>query len=257
MRLLLVLLISIFVFLPMALVQFIVVHTPFSCGTSLPILFHRIILWMLRVKIVIRGDVSLHKPTLFVSNHWSWLDIPVLGAVLKAHFVAKSEVSGWPIFGFLAKLQRTIFVARHKRQDAQNQANEIADAFGKNKNVILFAEGTSNDGNRILPFKSSLLSSAYSLKDAEVYVQPLTIIYHKINGLPCTRMERPYIAWYGLMEMVSHLKEFASLGYVEVVLEFAPVITNKAIPSRKELTKYLETTVRKSYIDTLTSSDVN
>ena len=104
------------------------------------------------------------QPTLFLSNHVSYFDITVLGALIDGSFVAKSEVAGWPLFGMLAKLQRTVFVVRRQGQ-AGAQRDAVAERLTRGENLIVFPEGTSGDGTRALPFKSSLLAAANPLSN--------------------------------------------------------------------------------------------
>ena len=96
---------------------------------------------------------------LFAANHVSYLDITVLGSLLDASFIAKTEVAGWPLFGWLARLQRSVFIDRRARSTA-HQRDSIAARLAAGEALILFPEGTSGDGNRLLPFKSALFSVA-------------------------------------------------------------------------------------------------
>jgi lyso-ornithine lipid O-acyltransferase len=237
----------IIVVIPMIIIQLLCLKMPIYISSYIPMRFHKMMLKFLRVNIVIKGDISIYTPTLFICNHWSWLDIPVLGAVLHAHFVAKSEIANWGIFGFLAKLQRTIFVSRQNRQRTAEQSNIITEYLADKRNIILFAEGTSSDGNRILPFKSSLLESAKPTDSVKPAVQSVTVIYHKLYGMPTGRTKRPFIAWYGDMEMGSHLKDFFNLGPVEVILDFGTPVYYDDFTSRKELSYHLESEIRHKF----------
>jgi 1-acyl-sn-glycerol-3-phosphate acyltransferase len=126
---------------------------------SLPVWYHRQCCRILGIAIKRRGRLSRKRPTLFAANHVSYLDIAVLGALVRGSFVAKSEVRDWPLFGLLAKLQSTVFVERRVRR-AMRHRDEMAERLAAGRNLILFPEGTSSDGNRVLPFKSALLSVA-------------------------------------------------------------------------------------------------
>ena len=121
----------------------------------LPVLFHKILLWLLSVKVEIVGKTDQSKKNnLFISNHLSYLNIPILGSKFPMRFVAKSEVESWSIFGFLAKKGRSIFIRRNKT-DSFNQKNKILDILSCGEKVLIFPEGTTSDGNRVLKFKSS------------------------------------------------------------------------------------------------------
>jgi 1-acyl-sn-glycerol-3-phosphate acyltransferase len=154
-------------------------------------------------------------------------------------FIAKSEVARWPFFGTLARLQRTVFVDR-RRQSTADQRDEIAGRLAAGDNLMLFPEGTSNDGNRTLPFYSALLSVAERrLAGGQALpVQPVSIAYSELNGFPIGRSLRPLLAWYGDMELAPHLWCFAGLGRVRVVVEFHPTVTIDQFASRKALAEH-------------------
>lgn len=204
----------------------------------LPVFYHRLCCRIFGFDLVTVGEISRSRPTLFVSNHTSYLDIPVLGAILPASFVAKTEVAKWPGFGILAKLQRTVFVDR-RRGTTHHQRDDLQARLDAGGNLILFPEGTSNDGNRVLPFRSALLSVAErQIAGQALPVQPVSVSYTSLNGLPLGHSLRPLLAWYGDMTLGSHLWAFCRLGRVRVVVEFHPVTTIGHFPSRKELTRH-------------------
>ena len=124
-----------------------------------PLLYHRLCCRIMGLKVRVVGAPSRARPTLFVSNHVTYFDIPVLGSILPVSFVAKVEVAQWPGYGLLAKLQRTVFVDRRRHTTAK-QRDSIQARLAAGDPLVLFPEGTSNDGNRILPFRSALLSVA-------------------------------------------------------------------------------------------------
>ena len=161
----------------------------------------------------------------------------MFGSLLPASFIAKSEVARWPLFGWLAQLQRSVFVDRQVRSTAR-QRDTIARRLAAGDALILFPEGTSGDGNRILPFKSALFSAAAAVEGLSV--QPVSIAYTRLDGLPSGRALRPLFAWYGAMTMAPHLWRVLGLGTVEIVVEFHPPTTLAACGSRKALARYCE-----------------
>ncbi len=212
-------------------------------ATMLPILYHRVCCRLLDLHIEVRGIVSTAKPTLFVCNHSSYLDISVLGSLVPGSFVAKAEVADWPFFGFLAKLQRTVFVDRQRRTTTRRQRDELARRLDAGDNLILFPEGTSNDGNRTLPFRSALFGVAERKDESGRTLQPLTIqpvslAYVRLNGMPIGRSLRPYVAWYGDMDLFGHLWRLAGLGRITVTVEFHPPVTLDQFASRKALCEH-------------------
>ena len=204
----------------------------------LPRLYHKATAGLMGFEVEQQGEISVARPTLFVCNHVSYLDITVLGTMLTASFVAKADVAGWPVFGLLSKLQRTVFVDR-RRNSAQRQRDDLKSRLKAGDNLVLFPEGTSGDGNRVLPFRSALMSAAEADAGEEpVVVQPVSISYVKVNGMPLGRDLRPLVAWYGDMELTPHLWQFASLGRVRVVVEFHRPVRIDAFASRKELARH-------------------
>lgn len=202
----------------------------------IPRLYHRVVARLLGIEIAVRGTPSAARPTLFVANHSSYLDIEVLGALIDGSFVAKSEVAGWPLFGLLAKLQETVFVNRTARREATRQRDALQARLAEGDRIILFAEGTSSDGCRTLPFKTALFSAASTrVGDAPLAVQPVSIAAAALDGIPMGRMLRPFYAWYGDMDLAPHIWDFVRLGRVRVEVEFHPVLDVERCGSRKAL----------------------
>jgi 1-acyl-sn-glycerol-3-phosphate acyltransferase len=205
---------------------------------ALPRLYHRMCCRILGLRVRVVGRPSVVRPTLFISNHATYFDIPVLGSILPVSFVAKTEVAQWPGYGLLAKLQRTVFVDR-RRHTTVRQRDSIGARLAAGDQLVLFPEGTSNDGNRILPFRSALLSVAEAASaERPLVVQPVSIAYPSINGLPMGWGLRPLVAWYGGMELGGHLWRCSRLGQVEVVVQFHDPVSVGDFPSRKELTRH-------------------
>jgi len=226
-------------------VQWVGLKLGLSYAKRLPVRFHRILCGIIGITVTVRGTPFKDGPCLIASNHNSYLDIPVLGSVIPLSFVAKKEVAAWPFFGTLARLQETVFVDRERRTKAVHTANEIHDRIAGGDTLVLFPEGTSSDGNRVLPFKSALMGVAQmavgSGDDAKpVNVQPVSITYTKLCGMPMGRQFRPYFAWYGDMDLGPHLWEAFGLGPFEVIVEFHETVTLGAQGNRKRLAAYCE-----------------
>jgi 1-acyl-sn-glycerol-3-phosphate acyltransferase len=204
----------------------------------LPMIWHRGVCRILAFRVEQHGEISRTRPTMFVCNHTSYLDISILGAVLPASFVAKAEVRGWPLFGLLARLQRTVFVERRASRTAEHR-DEMVRRLEKGDNLILFPEGTSNDGNRVLPFKSAFFGAAEKTINGEpLTVQPVSISYIRLDGIPVGRGYRPYFAWYGDMEMAGHLWNVFGLGQTTVAVEFHQPVSIADFASRKEMSAH-------------------
>ncbi len=210
-----------------------------------PRLFHRWLCRSLGMEVVCHGEAAAKQGVLFAANHLSWSDIPLLGSQLLGHFVAKSEVGQWGVVSQLANLQRTIYVERERRQTAGDQKNVIAERLAAGGNVILFPEGTSSDGVRVLPFKSALFSVLDDAPDA--ILQPVSIAYTRINGMPVTRRQLPAIAWTGDSELAPHALDFMRLGKVRAEILLHPPIDRAVFPNRKQLAQQCQQLVTAGY----------
>lgn len=213
-----------------------------------PVWFHRILLRLFNVRVTERGRPPGEAATLVVANHVSWLDIPVIGSLHPLSFIAKSEIEGWPVVGHLAKLQRSVFIDRQRRKATAEVNDALAHRLVKGEAIVLFAEGTTSDGNRLLPFRSSLVGAAQAalMHDSveRVLLQPLAITYTRRHGLPVTRRDRPFIAWYGDMDLASHLKMFVQGIPLDVVVTWGEPIPFNG--SRKGATALAEAEVRRA-----------
>ncbi len=205
---------------------------------TLPRFYHRGCCRILGFRLRAIGTPTAARPVLFASNHVSYTDITVLGSLIVGSFIAKTEVASWPLFGWLAKLQRTVFVDRRARS-TRLQLEAMTRRLAAGDALILFPEGTSGDGNRVLPFKSALFSAAEPTPAiGPVAVQPVSIAYTRLDGMPLGRLLRPFFAWYGTAELTPHLWRMLGLGTVEVVVEFHPPTLVADCGSRKALARY-------------------
>ena len=207
--------------------------------TSFPRFYHRCCCRILGLRLRRIGEPTTTRPVLFAANHVSYLDITIFGSLIAGSFIAKREVARWPLFGWLAKLQRSVFIDRQVRSTVE-QRDSIAGRLAAREALILFPEGTSGDGNRVLPFKSALFSVADHVATGPVTVQPVSIAFTRFDGMPIGRRFRPLFAWYGAMAMAPHLWRVLGLGTIEVVVEFHPPTTLAACGSRKMLARYCE-----------------
>ena len=222
----------------------------------IPRVYHRGNCFILGLRVVCHGSPSAVTPVLFVSNHTSYLDIVVLAAMLEASFVAKQEVADWPVFGLLARLNRTVFVQRRAGRTREYR-DEMRCRMMAGQNLVLFPEGTSNDGNRVLRFNSTFFSVAETkAQSAPVTVQPIAIAYTSLDGLPLGRSRRSLFAWYGEMDLVSHLWSVLGQSMVTVEIAFLPTITMEACGSRKEMARRCQLMVATSVSDMLSGRPV-
>lgn len=206
----------------------------------LPMLFHRYLCRVLGVRVHVSGAPPVGA-ALVVANHVSWLDIAVIGSSAPLSFIAKSDVAEWPLFGTLARLQRSVFVDRNRRTATGAAADGIAQRLAAGEIMVLFAEGTTSDGNRVLPYRSALIGAARAeAGNQPVAVVPLAISYKYINGLPITRRDRPDIAWYGDMDLLPHLKALLAGGPIDVTLAWGAPMAHSEAADRKEIARLAE-----------------
>ncbi|WP_417688589.1 lysophospholipid acyltransferase family protein [Roseibium sp.] len=227
--------------------QWLAVKAGHPVQRRLPHLWHRAATRLVGIRVRQVGKPETSRPLLIAANHASWVDITVVGSLMPLSFIAKSEVSGWPVFGLFAKLQRTVFVNRQRRSDTGKVADAIAERMAEGDAMVLFAEGTSNDGNCVLPFRSALLGAATRgrAEGEEVWVQPLSVAYHSLHGLPMGRQFRPHVAWYGDMELAGHLWGIFRDGALDVVVTWGTPVRVTGTTDRKALTAQLEAEVRR------------
>jgi 1-acyl-sn-glycerol-3-phosphate acyltransferase len=238
---------------PLMPVQAVLVRLSPKAARRFPHWYHRQVCRLMGITLTIDGTVARDRPVLLVCNHTSWLDIPVLSAVAPLSFVAKKEVGGWPFVSSLARLQRTVFVDRNRRQAAGDAANEIADRLKAGDTIVLFAEGTSSDGNRVLPFKTSLFGAVMGdgATDSQVVVQTAAIVYTHLHGIPILRADRPRVGWYGDMEMQSHAWGVLKAGPLAVTIRVGSPVPLDSFNGRKDLALTSERSVRKAVLGVL------
>ena len=214
---------------------------------TIAVRYYRTLCWVLGLRVRIVGEPVRDRAVLFVSNHNSWADILAIGSVMRIAFVAKIEVAKWPLVGTAARLQRTVFVDRSRRLQTDDSIAEMVQRLASGVSMVLFAEGTSNDGNRVLPFRSALIGAvreAAARAEGGVLIQPMSICYTHLNGIPMGRQHRPLVAWYGDLDFMPHIKAFMARGAYDAVISYGEPIAADAATDRKVLAKQVEDAVR-------------
>lgn len=202
----------------------------------IPLWFFRTMLKLIGVRLAMTGPMP--KPgTLIVANHMSWFDIIIIGAVMPLSFIAKSEVKSWPLFGQLALLQNTVFVDRRRGRHALAEKNTIAARLAKGDSIVLFAEGTSTDGLRVLPFKSTLFAAVEGLE--HVPVQAMTIAYTRVHDMAMGRRQRMAYGWIGDMTLLPHFFFMMAGPPITVDILFHEALPDTAQMSRKQMSEAL------------------
>jgi 1-acyl-sn-glycerol-3-phosphate acyltransferase len=241
--------------LPLMPLQLLFLATGSRYARTFPHWYHWQVCKIVGIRLNVEGEVAAEQGVLLISNHVSWIDITVLSAVAPVSFVAKQEVASWPFVSWLAKLQRSVFVDRNRRNEVGDKANEILERLASGDHIVLFAEGTSSDGNSVLPFKTALFAAAKPMDGrrmgANVSAQTLALTYPKIYGLPLCRRGRHVIAWYGDMDLASHAWRLLGLGPIDANIRIGPPVPLDSFPDRKALARYAEDEVRKDVVDIL------
>ncbi len=220
----------------------------------LPRQFHRLLLRGLGIDVRLHGAPARARGVLLVANHLSWADIPVLGSQLLGQFVAKAEVAQMGPVGWFAGLQRTIYVDRDRKRTTGAQRNAVAERLAAGANVILFPEGTTGDGIDVLPFNSSLFAAVEGLDDA--IVQPVSLAYTRIRGMPITRRRLWDVVWLGEVGIGEHAGDFLRLGQVTAEILCHPGVRPGDFADRKALARHCQAAVADGYAALMRGGDV-
>ncbi len=214
----------------------------------------RYVTWLFGVQVTASGAVP-EKPlhgTFYISNHVSYLDIPIYGAYQQIRFTPKLEIKSWPLFGFLTNLTNPVYIERRPSKSVE-QKQMIRDELAKGDNILLFAEGTTSDGRSVLPFKSSLFSVLEPEEGkASAPVQLMALTYARVHGpVKEGEPEQDLVAWYGDAAMIPHMARLLTCKRIEVVLHYFPLMTLDDFDSRKEMASHCEELVRASVMEQL------
>lgn len=236
-------------------VQWLALKLHLKISHTLPMIWHRLATRLVGLNIKVTGKVPHDRPMMIVANHVSWMDIPVLGTITELCFIAKHEVNSMPGANLLARLQRTIFVVREEKRKAGKQAQEITNRMLEGDAIVLFGEGTTHDGNRIGEFKSALLGAAqFALKEDEienVLIQPVSIAYTKLHGMPLGRHARTKAAWYGDMTLGEHAINIILKGAWDVEVVFGEPVVFDESSNRRLVTRQVQAQVRNNFLNIL------
>jgi lyso-ornithine lipid O-acyltransferase len=220
--------------LPLMPVQYVLTKLNRRAARWLPWVYHRLLCRLLGMTVIIKGALP-KTPSLIVANHVSWLDIPLLSSLAPLSFISKREVGTWPLFGAMAKLQRTIFIDRERRHKTGASSTAIGERLLTGDMLVLFPEGTSSDGTQVLPFKSSYFGVVESIN---VPVVPITISY---LGTP------KFYAWHGDMDLLPHLWTVIKSGPIKVQVTIHPELVKA---DRKTMTRDAERVIRSALGET-------
>ena len=216
--------------LPAMLIQAVCLMLPGRAKVVFARIYWAVFARLIGIKVRVIGQPAQRiggRSVIYVSNHSSWIDVPVVGGVLDGCFIAKGDVAGWPVIGTIARLGRSVFVSR-SRGSTGKERDSMLSVLKAGDNLILFPEGTSSDGSRVLPFRTSFFALA-ELRAGDnpadlPLIQPVSVVYDRLSGLPAGRASRPVFAWYGDMDIASHFFRLAQyIGLRATVLLHTPL----------------------------------
>ena len=178
---------------------------------------------ILNIKVNVDGDEGhLERGGyVIIANHMSYVDGIVLGSIFPIVFVSKKEVRSWPVVGLWNILCGTIFIDRQHKQEVGVMVDEMAAKLRQEANILLFPEGTSTNGERMLPFQTVPLAAP--LRSRSIIV-PTTLAYKSIDDRPVSTANRDLIYWYGDMDFISHFWKLLDLRSVEVLVTIQPKV---------------------------------
>jgi len=236
-------------------IQWLSIRLKLKLQRSYPHAYHRLLCRMFGIRVTVVGRPIRDRGVLFAANHAGYFDILVMSATMPVSFIGKKEVNTWPLFGLMARLQRTVFIDRQRRGDVGNARDVLRERLRAGEALMLFPEGTSTDGNHVLPFKSALMGAVEAdigtdADGRKIYapVQPVTISYVAMHGIPIGRENRPLYAWYGDMDLLPHVWEALKSGPLDVVVEFHDPLTIGPGRGRKQIAHEAEAIVRAGHI---------
>ncbi len=216
---------------------------------DLVLVFHRGVLRCFNIECVKQGELITSRPTLYISNHISYIDIFLLGSTVPGTFIAKSEVSSWPLFGTLAKLQKTLFVERRSSK-VGSQIEQMQQHLLNKSNLMLFPEGTSSTGTHVAPFHSSFFQAADD-EESKIIIQPITVAYTHYKNQRMDQEARDYYAWYNPRKILPHFLSALGIGRGRAKLTFHEPVKFSDFETRKACSNYCETVIRQGLLDSL------
>lgn len=207
--------------------------------------YHGGVCKIFKTSVHVNGAMSHHPKTIFVANHASYMDIPILGSVLEGQFVAKSDVGSWPIIGHLARLQNTIYIER-RRSQAKKQVAQLGQALEPGGNLIIFPEGTNTLGDEVKPFKASLFGR--SVMTQHPYIQPVAVVYSMPDGSSLPLGLRPIFGWPIEAGFGEHFWQMIQYGGMRADIIFHDPISCVDGTDRKEVLAVAHAVVEKSVL---------
>ena len=188
------------------------------------------------INLTVKGD-SHTEHALWVSNHISWLDIPIIGSE-GAAFLSKAEVRKWPVIGWLGEKGGTVFIKRGGKNASQTASKKIAETINGGDNILIFPEATTSNGQDLKRFHARIFAPAI---DHHLPVQPIAIRYLNAQG-----ELHPSVVWGDESFMTNLLSILGETG-IHVELTFCPIVEGHKFTERKRIAEYAEAQVKKAF----------
>ncbi|MEZ0392451.1 MAG: lysophospholipid acyltransferase family protein [Pseudobdellovibrionaceae bacterium] len=206
--------------------------------------FCKAALKLLNFRVHVVGAPHREESFLLVGNHLGFMDIFVLASQHPTLFITSVDMRQTPGIGFLTEMGGCLYVERRSRSNITNEIEEIRTALRQGFSVALYPEGTSSNGERVLPFKKSLLTSAAG---TGVPILPMVINYRKVNGEPISHKWRDYVCWYGDQTFFPAMKRILSVKSVDVEIRFFDEIDVHSEEARRVIAVQLQELITSNY----------
>jgi 1-acyl-sn-glycerol-3-phosphate acyltransferase len=231
-------------------VQFMARRYDWPLQHRIQLFFCRVICAVLGLRVTVHGRIPGDSPRFIVANHISWTDVIALASVHPLVFLAKKEVASWPVLGHLARLQGTIFVDRANRRAIPEVNAELAKRLRQGRDIVIFAEGTSSDGAKVLKFNASHFATLSDFTQNEasslaVTVAPAALAYTRADAKYPSKSSHYDVGWYGDMAFVPHLWNLMRRGGARCHILFGESLAPAFCGDRKTLAQAAEARVRR------------
>lgn len=200
---------------------------------------------MLNFKINIINPIPMNKGGLLVGNHLGMFDILVLSSRYPSLFITSVDMRETPGLGLLTEMGGCLYVERRNRSNIQNELVEIREALRQGFRVVLYPEGTSTNGERVLPFKKTLMTAAAG---TGIPIIPMVINYRRVNGEPVSHKWRDYVCWYGDQTFMEAFFRVISIKSIEVDIEFLPEMIVHTEEHRREVAAEIQNKIVSKYV---------
>lgn len=199
---------------------------------------------ILGVSVNVKGIDSLEESQFLISNHMGVIDIMIIASLCPTLFITSIEMKQTPGLGFITEMAGCLYVERRSRQNIQNEIQEIRNALAQKLNITLYPEGMATNGEKIYPFKKSLLTAAAG---TGVSLKPLVVNFTKVNGQNMNSYWRDFVCWYGDQSFLSAMLRTFSTFSIEAEVEFLDRVSIQSEDQRREVASILQSKIEEKF----------